>query len=101
MNYIAAPAAAADDDNVFYDSGRVGRKIAHYSTFRIHRFSYATLQRPQLRQVEKILFFSSFLCKNFSVVDETTCQRGKNEMKRECVSSFCVCSLFCSTKPFV
>lgn len=66
MNYIAAPAAAADDDNVFYDSGREGRegrKIAHYSTFSTHKFSYATFQRPQLRLVEKILLFAHFLCK--------------------------------------
>lgn len=42
MNYTAASAAAAADDNVFYDSGREGRKIAHYSTFRTYRFSYAT-----------------------------------------------------------
>lgn len=63
MNYIAAPAAAADDDNVFYDSGREERKIAHYSKFRTHKFSYATFQRPQLRLVEKILLFAHFLCK--------------------------------------
>lgn len=36
MNYIAAPAAA--DDNVFYDSERERRKIAHYSTFKTHIF---------------------------------------------------------------
>ena len=59
MNYTAAP-AAADDDNVFYDSGREGRKIAHYSTFRTCRYSYATFQRPQRRLVEQFLLFCSF-----------------------------------------
>lgn len=37
MNYTAA-SAAAPDDNVFYDSRREGRKIAHYSTFRTQIF---------------------------------------------------------------
>lgn len=59
MNYTAAP-AAADDDNVFYDSGRVGRKIAHYSTFRTHRFPYATFQRPQLMLVGKLFIILLF-----------------------------------------
>lgn len=62
MNYTAAP-AAADDDNVFYDSGREGRKIAHYSTFRTCTFWCGTFQRPQCRLEEQvfILFFCS-LC---------------------------------------
>lgn len=60
MNYTAA-SAAAPDDNVFYDSGREGRKIAHYSTFRTRRFSYATFQRPQRSLVEQILLFCSFV----------------------------------------
>lgn len=65
MNYTAA-SAAAPDDNVFYDSGREGRKIAHYSTFRTRIFSYAT-QRPQRRLVEQILlcFFHVFGSKTF------------------------------------
>ncbi len=65
MNYTAASAAAADD-NVFYDSGREGRKIAHYSTFRTRRFSYATFERPQCRFVEQILFFFVLFCVKLS-----------------------------------
>lgn len=66
MNYTAAPAAAADDDNVFYDSGREGRKIAHYSTFRTRRFSYVTFQRPQHKLVEQVFIILSFFCVKLS-----------------------------------
>lgn len=55
MNYTAASAAALDD-NVFYDSGREGRKIAHYSTFRTGTFSYATFPTPKCREIKQILF---------------------------------------------
>lgn len=44
MNYTAAP-AAADDDNVFYDYGREGRKIAHYSTFRKHQIFICNISK--------------------------------------------------------
>lgn len=72
MNYTAA-SAAAPDDNVFYDSGRVGRKIAHYSTFRTCGISYATFQRPKHRLNEQIFqkLFSS-----------KTCQRIKKKKKK-------------------
>lgn len=61
MNYTAASAAAAAarDDNVFYDSGREGRKSAHDSTF-----SYATFPRPKCRAIKRdvlLFFLSSFL----------------------------------------
>lgn len=66
MNYTAASAAAAAarDDNVFYDSGREGRESAHYSTFKTGTFSYATFPRPKCRAIKRdvlLFFLLSFL----------------------------------------
>lgn len=60
MNYTAA-SAAAPDDNVFYDSGRAGRKIAHCSTFRTCGISNATFQNPKRRLDEQIYIFLTFI----------------------------------------
>lgn len=60
MNYTAASAAALDD-NVFYDSGREERKIAHYSTFKTCTFSYATFPTPKCREIKQILFHLIFV----------------------------------------
>lgn len=56
MNYTAA-SAAAPDDNVFYDSGRVGRKIARDSTFQMRGISYATFQKPKRSLNEQSCFY--------------------------------------------
>lgn len=60
MNYTAA-SAAAPDDNVFYDSGRAGRKIAHCSTFQTCGISNATFQNPKHRLDEQIYIFLTFI----------------------------------------
>lgn len=80
MNYTAA-SAAAPDDNVFYDSGRVGREIAHYSTFRMCGISYATFQKPRRRLNEQFKFFVCFF---FIIVifSSKTCQGRINGQKR-------------------
>lgn len=60
--FCCCAAAAARDDNVFYDSGREGRKIAHRSTFKTRTFSYATFPRPKCRAIKRdvLLFFIIF-----------------------------------------
>lgn len=82
MNYTAASAAAAArDDNVFYDSGRVGRKIAHRSTFKTRTFSYATFPRPKCRAIKRdvLLFFIifSFLIEQHFTSAEATPRRRR------------------------
>ena len=57
MNYTAASAAAAPDDNVFYDSGRVERTIAHYSIFRMCGITYAAFQKAKRRLNEQSCFY--------------------------------------------
>lgn len=82
MNYTAASAAAAArDDNVFYDSGREGRKIAHRSTFKTRTFSYATFPRPKCRAIKRdvLLFFIifSFLIEQHFTSAEVTRRRRR------------------------